>query len=423
MEASMEPRRIGFIATRLAGTDGVSLETAKWVTVLERMGHKCFFMAGELDTPMDRSLLIPSAHFSHPGVKEVYDGCFGKDQRMPRVSRKCDDLKGVLKQSVRDFVDHYRLDMIVPENALTIPMNLPLGLAITEYLIEFGTPAIAHHHDFYWERNRFQRNACADYLRTAFPPRIGSLQHTVINSAQVEQISLRAGVGATIVPNVMDYKTPPPPTDNYAVDLRSELGIPDDHKLVLQPTRIVQRKGIEHAVEFVHRLNLPATLVISHASGDEGDEYAQRVREYSELLGVSTVFAGHRLNDERGTNAEGQKVFSLADVFHHCDLVTYPSTIEGFGNAFLEAVYFRKPIMVNNYAIYDSDIRPRGFRTIEMDSFITTRVVEQGREVLRNADLAEEMVAVNYELALKFFSFEVLQQTLSLLLTNCFGRG
>jgi glycosyltransferase involved in cell wall biosynthesis len=313
--------------------------------------------------------------------------------------------------------------MIIPENAVTIPMNIPLGLAITEYLIELGTPAIAHHHDFYWERNRFQRNACADYLTTAFPPRLPTIQHTVINSSQVEQLSLRVGVSAVVVPNVMDFQAPPPPQDDYADDLRAELGIPDDHKLILQPTRVVQRKGIEHAVELTHRLGLPASLVISHSTGDEGDDYANRVREYSEVLGVNTLFCGDRLADKRGTTPEGRKIFSLADIFASADMVTYPSTIEGFGNAFLEGVYYRKPILVNNYAIYDSDIRPKGFRTIEMENFITGETINQARQVLTNQDLATEMAETNYEVANRFFSYEVLDQILSTLLMNCFGRN
>ena len=53
----MESKRIGFISFRFAGTDGVSLESAKWAEVLERNGHSCFYLAGELDTPADRSLL------------------------------------------------------------------------------------------------------------------------------------------------------------------------------------------------------------------------------------------------------------------------------------------------------------------------------------------------------------------------------
>ena len=419
----MEAKRIGFVSTRLAGTDGVSLEASKLAHVLERMGHQCFFMAGELDTDPSRSLLVPSCHFKHPGVLEVYDGCFANSKRLPRVSRKCDDLKGVLKQSLRDFVDTYELDLIIPENALTIPLNIPLGLAITEYLLEFGTPAIAHHHDFYWERSRYTRNACVDYLNAAFPPRLTTIQHMVINSSQAEQLSLRAGISATVVPNVMDFGNPPRPVDGYADDFFEQMGIPEDHRLILQPTRLIQRKGIEHAVELTHRLDLPATLLISHSSGDEGDDYAIRIREYSEVMGVNTICCGDRIDDERGTTADGKKVYSLRDVFGIADIVTYPSTVEGFGNAFLEAVYYRKPIVVNNYAIYDLDIRPKGFRTIEMDHYMTSNTVRQAREVLANKELAEEMVEINYKLGRRYFSYEVLEQQLATLLMNCFGRS
>jgi glycosyltransferase involved in cell wall biosynthesis len=418
----MDPKRIGFVSTRLAGTDGVSLETFKWSEVLERMGMECYYMAGELETPHERSLLVPSCHFTHPGAVEVFEGCFGRSTRLPRVTRKCEELKHGLKQSVRDFVDHFELDIIIPENAVTIPLNIPLGLAVTEYLIELGTPAIAHHHDFYWERRRFQRNACWDYLTKAFPPQLPTIQHTVINSSQVTQLILRAGVAATLVPNVMDFRNPPQPTDGYTDDLREELGIPEDHKIILQPTRIVQRKGIEHAVELTHRLGLPATLVISHASGDEGDSYSVRVREYSDLLSVNTVLCADRLGEKRGQTEDGRKVYELADMYAQADLVTYPSTIEGFGNAFLEAVYHRKPILVNNYAIYDSDIRPKGFQTVEMEDYITSEAISRAREVLTNKDLADEMAETNYELALKFFSYEVLQQNLITLLMNCFGH-
>jgi glycosyltransferase involved in cell wall biosynthesis len=243
----------------------------------------------------------------------------------------------------------------------------------------------------------------------------------VINSAQVAQLSLRTGIAATVIPNVMDFANPPKSSDGYADDMRQELGIPDDHKLVLQPTRIVQRKGIEHAVELVHRLGIPATLIISHASGDEGDDYSVRVREYSELLGVNTVLCQDRLGEQRGRTEDGRKIYDLRDVFSQADLVTYPSTIEGFGNAFLEAVYYRTPILVNNYAIYDSDIRPKGFRTVEMDDFITADTIEHARRVLTSPDLVAEMVEVNYELATKFFSYEVLEQNLETLLMNCFG--
>ena len=50
---------IGFVGTRFAGVDGVSLETQKLAQVFREMGHDCFFCAGELDGNAQPSYLIP----------------------------------------------------------------------------------------------------------------------------------------------------------------------------------------------------------------------------------------------------------------------------------------------------------------------------------------------------------------------------
>ena len=42
----------------------------------------------------------------------------------------------------------------------------------------------------------------------------------------------------------------------------------------------------------------------------------------------------------------------------------YPSTYEGFGNAFLESVDYRKPGLCNLYAICRTEIEPLGFEEI-----------------------------------------------------------
>jgi len=421
--APIEKRRIGFISTRLAGTDGVSLETEKWAEVIEREGHRCFYMAGELDTPPEISFMVPECHFTHEAVVETYEGCFGEALRDPEITRKIEDLKHSLKQGIRDFVDKFDIELLIPENALTIPLNLPLGLAITEVAVETGIPMIAHHHDFFWERKRFLRNSCWDYLNKAFPPHLPMIKHAVLNSSQDDQLSLRTGISATIIPNVMDFMSPPPLPDGYGDDLRDKLGFAPDEKFILQPTRIVKRKGIEHAIEMVHRLNMPAKLVISHASGDEGDEYSQRVIDYSRLLDVDTVFCSEFVDDDRGTAPDGKKIYTLADLYHQADLVTYPSTIEGFGNAFLEAIYFGVPLMVNNYSIYSLDIKPRGFKTIEIDDYVSDEAVEQVRHVLTHPEEGKEMARHNYALGARYFSYEVLCQKLCTMFMECFGAG
>jgi glycosyltransferase involved in cell wall biosynthesis len=223
-------------------------------------------------------------------------------------------------------------------------------------------------------------------------------------------------------PNVMDFEHPPVNGNHYAIDIRRALGVLPGEKLVLQPTRVVQRKGIEHAIELVRRLHMDARLVISHASGDEGDEYQHWLRDYADLMGARVNFVSDIIQDQRGETPEGEKVYTLADVYQNADLVTYPSSLEGFGNAFLEAIYFCQPIVVNNYSIYAIDIKPKGFKVIEFDGFITDSTVEDTERVLNDQTLREDMTDWNYKLARRYYSYSLLQRRLETLIADCFGE-
>ena len=410
---------VGFISTRLAGTDGVSLETEKWADVFESEGFNCFYFAGELDRPPERSYLVEEAHFQHPDIKEIHNKCFGVSKRNRKTTEKIYELKMTIKDNLYKFIEKYDIELLIPQNSLTIPLNLPLGIAITQVISETGIPTIAHHHDFFWERQHFLTNAIWEYLSMAFPPHLPSIQHVVINSSGDNQLSLRTGISSTIIPNVMDFENPPPPVDEYASDVRQALGVEDDELLILQPTRVVKRKGIEHAIELVHRLEMKAKLIISHASGDEGYDYQNRVKEYSKMLGVDTVFVSEIINERRGKTKDGRKIYTLEDIYPHADLITYPSNFEGFGNAFLEAIYFRKPIVVNMYSIYAIDIKPKGFSVVEIDGYVTEKAVEQTRRILENPELCERMIEKNYEIATRYFSYRVLRKKLKALIFDC----
>jgi glycosyltransferase involved in cell wall biosynthesis len=415
---SSKRKHIGFVSTRFAGTDGVSLETVKWAEVFEKEGFNCYYFAGELDRPPERSFLVKEAHFTHPDIRGIYTRCFGVNKRDRAVTKKIQAIKGKLKDYLYRFIEKFEIDILVPQNSLTIPLNIPLGVALTEVISETQIPTIAHHHDFFWERQQFLKNCVWEYLNMAFPPHLPSIKHVVINSSGDNQLSLRTGISATIIPNVMDFENSPPGIDDYSSDVRQALGIEDDERFILQPTRIVKRKGIEHAIELVNRLGMKAKLVISHASGDEGFDYEQRVREYSKIMNVNTIFVSDIIGERRGLTPTGKKIYTLYDIYPHADLVTYPSNFEGFGNAFLEAVYFKMPIVVNNYSIYSIDIQPKGFDVIEIEGFVSEKAVRQTREVMNNPNLCKKMVDNNYEIAKHFYSYSVLRRKLKNLLSD-----
>lgn len=422
--ATGAPKRIGFVSTRFLGTDGVTLEARKWAHILGGLGHQSFWLAGLLDTPPAVSHHVPLAYFNHPRVAALQARLFGVTTRPRAVTDEIHAIRNALKDELYRFIEKFRLEVLVPENILAIPMHVPLGLAMTEVLAETGLPAIAHHHDFAWERERFVLSAVNDYLRAAFPGALPGVEHVVINSMAQKELARRCSRSAAIIPNVLDFETPAPALDDYNRDLRREIGLADDDWLILQPTRVVARKGIEHAIELVRRLkDSRAKLVISHPEGDEGNAYMQMLRDRIEDARIDVRFIADRVGENRGTNSEGRKVYTLFDVYPHADLVTYPSHYEGFGNAFLEAVYFRKPIVVNTYAVYARDIDPLGFKTIELTQLVTREIVDQTRELLNNAALRDQWAAANYDLGLKYFSFSVARRKLAARLANLFGEG
>jgi glycosyltransferase involved in cell wall biosynthesis len=286
-------------------------------------------------------------------------------------------MAGRLRATIARFVDEYRVDVLFTQNALSIPMHVPLGVALTDYIAATGMPTLAHNHDLAWERERFTVNCIPDILARCFPPVLPSVQHLVINSLAQQALRERKGVEATLLPNIFDYATAAPAMTPANADLRASLGLGDQHLLILQPTRVIARKGIDLAIELVRRLRQPQcrarllgkepVLVISHYAGDEGLAYLEKLQALAGQAGVPLIYAGECFSGEP-VGAGSPRPYALWDAYVHADFVTYPSLIEGFGNALLETLYFKLPALVNRYAVYTADIAPHGFDLVEIDA-------------------------------------------------------
>jgi glycosyltransferase involved in cell wall biosynthesis len=247
----------------------------------------------------------------------------------------------------------------------------------------------------------------------AFPPRLPNVLHTVINQAAREQLALRKGISSLLVPNVFKFEDEPDTCDVWSEDVREELGLKKDDIFILQPTRIVPRKGIEHAIKLVSMLKDPrAKLVVSHSAGDEGYEYQHMLERMAEDEGVDLRLVSDRVGERRRIDSEGRKIYTLWDIYPHADLVTYPSTYEGFGNALLEAFYFRKPVVTNRYSIFVQDIEPKGFETIAMDGYVTKETVATVKRILEDDEMRDKMVETNYKLAKRYFGYGALRVAL-----------
>ncbi len=406
--------RIGFVATRLAGVDGVTFETAKWEIAVERMGHEARLLAGDVDALRPNARLVPAMHFTHPQAARVTAAAFDTESDADAVRAEIERLAGQLTPVIENWIESQRIEALVIENAWAIPMHLPLAVALRRIVEESELPTIGHHHDYWWERERFASCIVPEILESAFPPDLPNVRHVSINSLAARELRRRRGIASSVMPNVFDFsRHRPRPHPAVRRQLRAELGMGDRGLLVVQPTRVVPRKGIELAIDLVGRLrDRHAVLLVTSPAGDEGLDYLVELERLAEQHGVRLSYAADRF----APDFEGKPLrpaHSLRDAYLAADLITYPSLYEGYGNALVEAIYYGKPVVVNRYSVYDADIRPLGFRFIEISGAITPDTVRQVRAALRNPARQAAIARRNFELGRHHLSYALLQRRLA----------
>lgn len=412
--------RIGHISFRLAGTDGVSLETAKLVEILKKMGHSNYYFAGEIDSleivemngqsTIDGSMCVQLAHFTHPEIVVITESSFGTSHTNPELNKKIEQLAVVLEKELTSFIQTFSLDLITVQNVFAIPINLPLALALYRVIKKTNIPTINHNHDFYWEREKYSMNCVGDLIKQIFPPDLENVRQIVINSQAKSQL-LKKGFESCILPNVFDFDNDPPGVDEFNKDLRSDIGISAEDILFLQPTRVIQRKGIELAIELVYRLSdLPIKLLITHKAEFDTQDYLVELIRLAKEKHVDLLYLPEKFEPTRRYIDGKQKIYSLWDAYIHADFVTYPSLYEGFGNALLETIYFKKPFLVNRYKIFQDDIEPTGIKAVKIDGKVTDQAVSEVRMLLQNREMVDKYVDMNTMIGKKNFSYQTAQK-------------
>jgi mannosylglucosylglycerate synthase len=417
--------RIGIIIGRIGDVDGVALETEKWIEVLKRMGHEIFILSGhfteDVIEPENQKALRFLSFFSPECEWEQNRAFFFPPDDSDRLLSHLDGTANHVATAVFQWILDYHIDVLLVENASSLPAHLSLGMGIRRVAEHLDLPIVIHNHDFSWERGSRYISPFPEIkqiVEETFPLRTSNALHAVINSNQQSVLKEKFDIDATVVPNVMDFDQPFAQKDSYNAELPAGIGLQEGDIPLFQITRIVGRKGIEVAIDLVNRLEDPKVkLVITGSAADDHRKgYYKELLRQIERNGLRdrVLFAHHRLLSDRGLSGTGERVFSLSDAYAYAIACTYFSTYEGFGNAFVEAVVARRPVFVNNYKpVYWPDIGSLGFRTVMLkDNDLTDEAVSEIDRIIHDPALQAEIAEHNFQLGRKHFSFDVLEQKL-----------
>jgi len=435
---------------RVGETDGVSLEMDKWKKVLENMGHKVYFIAGSTGT--SDGYVIPEMHYRFEEDLKIERNAYLKledyqdEDELIRAIRK-QALK--IKKALKKILIKNKIDLIIPNNILSIGRSIPTAMAFTNVIKELGVRCIGHHHDFYWERNNFSHPTCNfvhKALEEYYPPKDDLISHVVINSIVQKELKARRNLDSVVIPNVFDFDEKLWNVDDYNKDFREKLGIKDNDILMLQATRVTNRKAIELAIDVIGEIqkeenrkilkeaklyngksfNWNSRIVLVLAGMIEtADDYVERLKTRAKESNVELLFVNNLVEHSRCVK-NNEKIYSLWDTYVFADIITYPSIQEGWGNQFLEGLFAKKPMLVFEYDVYKEDIKEKGFKVIslgdkyELDKYGLAKVSEgvikraagECIKLLIDKDYRKKMVEENFRLGSEFLSLESLEKKL-----------
>ncbi|MDC7124730.1 MAG: glycosyltransferase family 4 protein [Spirochaetales bacterium] len=433
--------RIAFIAGKLGDVDGVSLEVEKWVDILESEGHEIFAIAGKFSNNLksvknERRLQIDDLSFDSPHQHEYEQMVFPflnkfqtyiSEEKLKQTTEEMNHKSSYIADAIFDFIQRNSIDVIVAQNTNAMPMTLLGGLAVYKLCSEKRIATIFHHHDFWWERSRFVNSAIENILLKTMPPQIPGTEHVVLSDYAAHILRSIKRINPRIIPNCEDYDNPVS-MDDYNSDFRKELGFREDDIIVLQPTRIVPRKRIEDSVRFVGKLGMrypemmrKLHLVISLYQGDEPDtNYITMIKELADKYEVPLHFISDRVAAARGIDKDGRKIYTNRDVLANADFATYLPIWEGFGNALLEGIAAKLPVVCSTYLVYKTDIRVHDFDIIEVPDkyddenklIIPDSSLDRVYEILHDKDLKKNMVEQNFKTAKENFGYDKLREVL-----------
>lgn len=295
---------IALLSFRLGGTDGVSVVAATWGRVLRQLGHTVTTVAGS--GAADR--LVPALDW--PGAEG--------DLVPPSGSDVAAAVAGA--------------DLVVVENVCSLPLHPTASEVVADVLR--GRPALLHHYDLPWQRQRF-----ADV--EGWPPDDPAWTHVTINEHSRADLAVR-GVEAKTVRCGVDVDV----AIGDRAEARAALGLTDGDRLLLHPVRAIERKGVPAAVALAEALDATYWL-----TGPAEEGYGPTLDAVLDAARCPTLHLAAP---------------SMADAYAACDAVALTSTWEGFGLPLAEAAVHRRPIAVGRYPAA-AELVDLGFRWFPPD--------------------------------------------------------
>lgn len=373
---------------KLHGGDGISLQSQLLHKALRESSREVFECSADLPVGV-KGLKLPQLSYQNQEVKDLRRDIYHPEAPIPEhaLLTRLESQAAIIRENIERYMDAHDVRVLDVHNIFSVPYNPAATVAL--YDLAKNRPDvffIAHHHDFIFENRQDifptpPSPAVAKRIGDALLPDAPNIRHVVINQKAAEYLREKKHLQATVIPDGFDFDLPSYETGPGRT-LRERAGIGENDLIIGVMTRIVPRKAIEFAVQFVHALtnrrseleNVPGgigparrhfgsdsrivLLLPQHEDLSDNGHYFNRVKEYARSAGVTIVEAENLIESDINADPDRKDKILFYAVYPELDIVCYPTTQEGFGNQLLEAIALsrRTVPVVFEYPVFQSDI-------------------------------------------------------------------
>ena len=417
----MSNKNLAVIASRLKCVDAISVEAEKWIGKYVELGYNVHLCAGKFGEPIELPHFeLPEMDYKHPevrGVKRIVFGSLLDKDGKKAAEILLNSLVRRIKGPLKNYLVQNKIHILCIEDVLGSMKNLPLNVAVKQIVRELNLPTISRHHYMPWENQYFTRFDNFPKISSDIPPKSKNIVHITNTESAKKQLYENRKLHSRMIPNTIDLNRIQG-FDSYNRDFRKAFGIKDDQLIFLQPTRVKRNKAVEKSIKIVAELNdimkKDNVLMITGSPVYSRRNYFEEIVRKTDKLGVKIVFANDRIFLGRHQNPE-KKFYSINDAYVHADVVLYPNTSDAFGNPVIEAVAYKKPLVVNRFPNLDGFLE-KGFRFVVMDNKVTPETVSDVYELIMDRDKMKKDISHNFRLLQRFYSSDVLDYALAPLL-------
>jgi glycosyltransferase involved in cell wall biosynthesis len=413
----MERKNIAVIASRLNCVDAISVESQKWIDKYVKLGYNVHLIAGKFGEPTELPHFeLPEMDYKHPEVRGIKRIMFSS--KLDKQGKKAADilfnnLIKRIKGPLKNYLVQNKIEILSIEDVLASMKNLPLNIATSQIVKELNIPTISRYHYLPWDNPYFTRFDNFPKIMSNIPPKEKNIVHITNTESAKQKLNEKVKVISKIIPNTMDIDKLQK-CDDYNHDFRKSFGIRDDQLIFLQPTRVKRNKFVERSIKLVAEINdimkKDNVLIITGSPVYSRGNYFEEIVKKMNKQGVNIIFANDRIFLARHQNPE-QKFYSIHDAYIHADIILYPNTGDAFGNPIIEAVAYKKPLVVNSFPNLKGFV-DKGFRFVTMDQKVDNEVVSDTYELIADKDKAKDIIENNFKLLQEHYSSDTLDDNL-----------